>query len=527
MVFAEINLSHTYWQSLEINQEDIEFLYSFLLEKETPCPSSKLAEALIKQRIQIERKSLQKKQQENGEIYQPKMVYKIGEKVQFPAMNWISGKVVDLREGTNPEQPLLQVMTVEFEKGKTRQFAINLEDHILNLTADKPADDDLEDERGAIELFGDEITQKLDVMLDENKDLVRIGADWFAKSLLIEFNVGHLNLAEAILDMHSGGPLPVNTLLEQIEVDTDDPKELVEFSLNFALQEDPRFDEVGPSGEVQWFLNRLEPLFVRERPIELTFAPIDYDRSVLTEDMIRTEQRIDDELVEFAEPGSKKDPAKEVSVVLNYPHWRIGSIPLTPIIKSFFPTAIESPRVKFKLIDAKAQEISAWVVRPFRYVYGLRDWYEEQELMPGSIIKIRPGKNPGEVLIQPEKKRSNREWIRTLLIGADGGIVLAMLKQTITADYNERMAIAIPSTDVLDELWKKRANNPRQLKVEIINIMRELAKLNPQGHVHSVELYAGLNCIRRCPPGVLFSMLATNPEFTSVGDLYYRLSEQS
>jgi hypothetical protein len=129
-------------------------------------------------------------------------------------------------------------------------------------------------------------------------------------------------------------------------------------------------------------------------------------------------------------------------------------------------------------------------------------------------------------LIQPEKKRSNREWIRTLLIGADGGIVLAMLKQTITADYNERMAIAIPSTEVLDDLWKKRANNPRPLKDDAVNVMKELAKLNSQGHVHSIELYAGLNCIRRCPPGVLFSLLASNSEFTAVGDLYYRLNEQ-
>ncbi len=57
-----------------------------------------------------------------------------------------------------------------------------------------------------IESFGEEITAKLDVILDENKDLVRIGGNWFPKSLLIEFNVGHLNLAEAVLDMYGGGP---------------------------------------------------------------------------------------------------------------------------------------------------------------------------------------------------------------------------------------------------------------------------------------------------------------------------------
>ena len=524
MVFAEFKISESYWQSLEITPEDIEFLYTYLLEKETPLPSSRLAEALIQERIRSEKEQLQKKQQANGEIYLPKMVYPVGEKVQFPAMNWISGTVSNLRDGNNPEYPGLQVMTVAFEGGKTRQFAANLEEHVLNHVTLKTEDAESDDGPGIIDLFGKEITQKLEDKLDENKDLIRIGADWFAKSLLIEINIGHLNLAEAVLDMHGGGPLPVNALLEQIEVDTDDPDELVAFSLNYALNEDPRFDEVGPSGEVQWFLNRLEPKYVREKPIELTFNLVDYDRSELTEDMIKAEQRIDDEFVETQPLNGKKGPQKEVSVVLNYPHWRVGSIPLTVNTRPFFPTAIESPRVKFKLIDAKGQEVSAWVVRPFSYVYGMRDWYEEMELMPGSIIKIRSGKEPGEVLIQPEKKRSNREWIRTLLIGADGGVVFAMLKQTITADFNERMAIAVPSTDVLDELWQKRAKNPRPLKAVIINIMGELAKLNPQGHVHSIELYAGLNCVRRCPPGLLFNVLASNPEFTAVGDLYYRLT---
>ena len=54
--------------------------------------------------------------------------------------------------------------------------------------------------------------------------------------------------------------------------------------------------------------------------------------------------------------------------------------------------------------------------------------------------------------------------MKTLLIGADGGIVFAMLKQTISANFNERMAIAIPSTDILDDLWQNRLSNPRPSK---------------------------------------------------------------
>ena len=527
MAFVEIELSEAYWESLEINKKDIEFLYSYLLEKETPLSSKTLAEALIRERIRSEKERLEKKQQNNGDIYLPKMEFSVGEKVQFPAMNWTNGEVVEVREGNNPQQPELMVITVDLGNGQTKQFAANLEDHPLNQLTTPQEDSSHESDQHIIEGFRDVITEKLEEILDENKDLVRIGATWFPKSLLITFNVGHLNLAEAVLDMEEGGPLGADTLLEQIEIETDDPQELVKFSFNYALLEDPRFDEVGPSGEVQWFLNRLEPEYVRERPIELIFEPFDYDRTVLSEDMIKAEQRMDDELVKAITESHQKSASGEVKIVLNYPHWKTGSMPITSQTHSFFPTAIESPRVKFKLIDHHGDEISAWVVRPFSYVYGLRDWYQELELMPGSIINIQHGKQPGEVLIRPEKKRSNREWIRTLLIGADGGIVFAMLKQTITADFNERMAIAVPATEVLDALWQKRAKNPWPLKQDILNIMRELAKLNSQGQVHSIELYAALNCIRRCPPGIVFSTLASNPEFSAVGDLYYRLSDNS
>ncbi len=527
MVFVDINLDKSYWETLEISSTDIEFLYSFLLDKETPLTSHKLAAALIKERIKTESEYLKKKQQKNGDIYLPNLAFKPGDKVQFPALNWISGDVTESRTGINPELPDFEVITVALENGKSRQFAAKLEDHPLNFVSTQSDSDDGNIEESIIEEFGDEITHELEAKLEENQDLVRIGEEWFPKSLMIDFNVGHLNLAEAVLDMHEGGPLPADELLKQIDIETDDPKKLVGFSLNYALHEDKRFDEVGISGKVQWFLNRLEPEYVRERPLELTFTSDNFDRSLLTEDMLKSEQLIDDELVEFNPDYQRKVSPKDTSITLNYPHWRLGSLPLTAYSRQFFPTAIESPRVKFKIIDLKGNEISAWVVRPYNYIYGLREWYEELELMPGSILIIKPGKEPGEVIIHPEKKRSNREWIKTLLIGADGGVVFASLKQTITADYNERMAIMVPATDALDTLWKKRADNPRPIKNVVVDTMKELAKLNPQGHVHGAELYAALNCIKRCPPGLIYHTLASNPEFDAVGDLYFRLSSNS
>ena len=527
MAFVDIELSDSYWQSLEISQQDIEYLYTYLLEKEKPLPSMDLASALITERIRIEKKHLKEKQQKNGDIYLPEKTYAVGAKVQFPALNWVSGEVTEVREGSNPQLAGLQVLTVALENGESRQFAANLADHKLNQALSSDEDGSGTSPEDVIDAYGDEINAKLEAKLDENKDLVRIGGNWFPKSLLIEFNIGHLNLAEAVLDMYSGGPLPVEDLLEQIDVETDDPLELVKFSMNYALQEDPRFDEVGPRGIVKWFLNRLEPEHVREKPLQLNYTPVDYDRSVLDEDMLIAEQRLDDELTIPDPKYMRREKSNQVTVTLNYPHWRVGTLPLTAYTRPFFPTALETPRVKFTLIDEEGEEISAWVVRPHNYIYGLREWFEAKELIPGSIIHIKPGKGPGEVLIEAERKRTNREWIRTLLMGADGGIVFAMLKQNITANFNERMAIAVPTTEGLDELWKRRSTNQKPMKKVMMETMQELAKLNPQGQVHAVELYAAMNCIYRCPPGAVFSLLASSPEFAPVGDLYYRLSEQS
>src|SRR3989304_4340892 len=108
--------------------------------------------------------------------------------------------------------------------------------------------------------------------------------------------MGHLNVAEAILDRAGGGPSPTQTLLEQVGLSTDTNSKLVEFSLDLALQEDPRFDEVGPAGEVLWYLHRLEPEGVLQVPPHLRYQSLDYDRSLLSSEMLDLERALDDEL---------------------------------------------------------------------------------------------------------------------------------------------------------------------------------------------------------------------------------------
>jgi len=253
----------------------------------------------------------------------------------------------------------------------------------------------------------------------------------------------------------------------------------------------------------------------------LRYAPIDYDRSLLNSQMLALEAQLDDELSEIE--SAPDHNLKEVTIALIYPHLRSGTLPISGRVRPMFPTAYESPRVRFTLVDGrKKQRIPAWVVREHGYVYGLREWYEANELMPGSLVQIRRGARPGEVIIEARTYRATKDWVRTVIVGADGGMVFAMLKQSISAEFNDRMAFSIPSLEAVDQLWVQERKRPFEKLV--VDMIREMSKLTPQGHVHAQELYSGMNIVRRTPPGPLFALLASKPEFMHVGDLYFRLS---
>jgi hypothetical protein len=146
--------------------------------------------------------------------------------------------------------------------------------------------------------------------------------------------------------------------------------------------------------------------------------------------------------------------------------------------------------------------------------------------MPGSLVTVEKGKVPGEINISFTKSRQNKEWFKTVLVGSDHGFVYAMLKHPLNASFNERMAIAIPDTEALDEIWKQKIYAKEPLEKTIMRVIRELAKLNPQGQVHAQELYAAVNVIRRSPPGIILYHLIHNQQISHLGDLYFRISEK-
>jgi hypothetical protein len=524
-LFTSQTLSEDYWKTFSINQIDIEFINNYLFENETPLTVQELIPLLVNERNSREKQLVKSKQKELGRIYMPSDKYRVGDKLVFPKFDWKEGKVTMVRPGVNPNMDAFEVVEVEFESSLVRQFAASLPGHILNKTSEiMDAENDAK-VSDILESHGHAIEMKLADALTEEDGLVRIAGRWFPKALLVDISVGHLNLAEAVLDESEGKPLSAAEILKNIDLPGKINSNLLEFSLNYALQEDGRFDEIGPAGEVLWCLERLEPQSVRKIPVELGYSPIEYDRSLLTQEMLTLEIELDDELSEL-EPIAG-DPI-ETEISLSYPHWRAGTLPVSSRVNPFIPFAYESDRIRFTLVDEISnEEIPAWVVRKHRYVYGLKDFYEKYGLIPGSLITIRKSRKPGFVMIEAKTRRPKKEWVRTVLVGRDGGIVFAMLKQNITADYNERMVVAVPDTNALDAAREQFGKNNKTFESGVSIIMRDLTKLNLQGHIHAQELYAAYNVVKRCPPAPLFSLLSTKGLFSHVGDLHFRLENDN
>lgn len=518
-----LTLTDDYWQNLQPTKNDVEVLHAHLFETETPLTSKDLVAVLVEKRIEAERVAFTARKQAKGKTYKPREHYQPGDSLVFPALGWQNGKVTAVRPGYNPDLGDFAVLTVEIGS-EERYFAAGLEHHRLNEQEQIVQEEgELLQVEFVLKKYGAMLEERLEQSLRADGSLVLIAGRWFPRALLLDINAGQLNLAEAVLDVAGGEPLPTSALMKDIELPQGINPSLAEFSLNYALQEDPRFDEVGAAGQVLWCLERLEPEGVRQPPLFLRYTSIPYDPQALTNEMRALEAELDDELSQVDAPVPEAD-TKEVSVSLIYPHWRSGTLPLSRRMRSFFPTAYVSPRVRFTLVDAKSgQKMPGWVVRNHGYVYGLAEWYKKQDLMPGSLIRIRRSDKPGEVLLEAQTRRATRDWVRTAIVGADGGLVFAMLKQVVASEFNERMVVAVPDPVAVDNLWTQKNNQP--LEMVIVSLMRELSKLTPQGHVHAQELYSALNLLRRCPPAPMLAILATRPGFVHVGDLYFRLDD--
>ena len=524
-----------YWgEAFSIEESDLDYLYNLLLEEETPLSSREMALAIIERRVEREAQAAKRREQ-GTTVFLPKDTYAVGRQLVFPALEYASGMVAAVRPGNNPEYPDFDVVQIDFGEGRpTREFAARLPDHKLNSQEQSAGIGDVLAPEALYTEYGPVIAAKLEARLLANPELVRLSGRWFPRALLATINMGHMNLAEAVLDMAAGGPLPTDELLKEVGLPSNVNPRLQAFSLNYALQEDTRFDEVGPTGQVLWYLRRLEPPEVLYPPRRLENSAPTYDRSRLSTTLLALERELDDEFspapraapsngVETDSNGAG-ETAHEIQVTLTFPHRRVGTLPLSARLLPLFPTASVTPRVRFMFVDGETgQKFPGWVMRQGRYVFGLDEWYRAMEFPVGGYLKVRAGERAGEVIVRAPKHRPTREWVRTAAAGSDGRLSFTMQKQLIGVDYDELMMVAAGDLVTVDEVWLKSQSLPFPRLVA--DVFRELAKLNPQSAVHAKTLYAGVNVARRSPPGPIFAELLAHPYFVLVGDAYWRFDQ--
>ena len=510
--------------AFELRPADIEFLTHMLLEKETPVSTEDVTTAILHRRSG--EATMQMRQElRDASIYMPGASYVVGQDIVFPIFNYAQGRVVQTREGSNPDQGTFQVIRVDFEDGEPRDFASGVAEHVLNEYPDgKSGVDKTLVERMPEALVGElreHLNQHIESQLLASREFVRIAGYWFPRDLLFEVNEGHLNLAEAALDMASGGPMSTEEMLPELDFPTDINSKLQTFSLNYALQEDERFDEVGPDGRVLWFLRRLQPQEVLHPPLRLLYDPVAFSQDALTPELKILADEIDDE---FGDPVETSEPDTQIQIVLPFHHRWSGTLPLLPRIAHLFPTATLSPRLQVVLVDGHSGErVQGWVVRPERFIWGLRSWYEKYDVPSGAYLNVACGEKPGEVMVTFQIRDQINEWVRTTT-ATKNQMQFAMKKYPVSIEYADEMIIAVEDVTEIDELQINMNEKGVSFDRIVLDIFRSLAKLTPQGTVHARTLFQSVNILRRVPPAPILALLGTCPYYHHVGDAYWRLT---
>lgn len=525
--------SHHWARNFTVDDQDVDYLINLLLEREKPYSTEALALILIQRRLDQETAALHERYK-NSKPYNPAENFEVGQRLLFPAFEYASAVVRSIRPGNNSLYGNYEVIAVQFEdeatnvgEPKLREFAARLQvNHPLVSQDTSGSPMNVYDNISAEDVFSEapvQIVRTLENRLRATPALTNISGKWFPRDLLIEVNIGHLNLAEAVLDINGGGPLSTEAVIRDMGGLGTTSLELQTFSLNYAMKDDSRFDEVGPAGEVMWYLTRLEPQDVLTPPDTLRYSYIEYDESLLPPAMRELEIEINDEHSELQ--FEQDDPAAPVGIVLTYPHRRVGSLPLNSYTDQIFPTARRTPRVAFTLVDGQdGQEFPGWVVRKERFVHGLGPIYRKYQLPIGTYIKLHKGDSPGKVVVDFTAYRPRSEWVR-LLIPKGDGLTFENVKRSIGADYDDLMILGIDDIQAVDELVKQIQNSKRTIAAILRMVIPALGRLTPQGTAHAKTIYSAVNVLRRCPPGPIFATLSANPDFENVGGHYWRLAE--
>jgi hypothetical protein len=514
-----------YWQNFILTSADSDFLHNLILDAERPLSNRELALALVGERCRREEAQL-RAELGRGVMYQPKKHFQVGDKIIFPAFDFRLGEVIAVQPGQNPEHGQFEIITVDFGPDRRqRNFAAGLAaPHKLNVDMpDLLQAADLASPEKLLATVTSGVPAALAAALADQPAFARFEDRWLLRDLLAEVHVGHLNIAEALIEMR-GAAVDTAALLAELDLPTDIKRDVLAFSLQSALAADARFDQVGPGETRRWFLRRLEPAEALEVPMPLRCTPIPFSREALPVELRQLEWELDDEWTDEvrAEPTGPRSKIHSTTLLLTFPHLISGTLPLNKHSRPFFPRGY-GQRTAVMFIDGRwGQRFTGWVVHAGRYVAGLRPWFEQHKLPAGALITLERRNDSGEIVVDYRPKRMRREWMRRGLTTDGSELKIELRKQEVSCEYDEQIIIGADKPEDLLALRVLPAYAEAPLADLVYRIFVDLAGLS--GTVHAKTVYSAINLVRRCPPGPIFAVLATDLRYQSAGDCNYRLA---
>jgi hypothetical protein len=255
-------------------------------------------------------------------------------------------------------------------------------------------------------------------------------------------------------------------------------------------------------------------------PPQLRSPDLPFDLDRFDSELRRLVGEIDDETTDPVLIRPPISDAETVVVTLNYPHRRAGTLPITPKTVPFFPEA-DGHHVRITFVDKRSgKKMPGWVVSKSKYVFGLDQWYAQNQLPVGAYVSLYRDDDPLTVMVDYQPVRLKREWIRVVVLQGSQ-LDFQFLKQPITCEYDDLMIVGVHDQAAIDALWSDADEQQKPLFTLLRNIFPKLAKLNPQGAVHAKTLYSAVNVIRRCPPSPVFHELSTRACFVPMGHCYW------
>ncbi|MFH1085345.1 MAG: hypothetical protein V1772_06255, partial [Chloroflexota bacterium] len=486
-----------FWrEGYEVSPDDLGLVQDMILESAHPQPLATLATAIIQHRYQRERELLAA-QSGRGQVYRPMDEYRVGQELVFSNMDFRPGRVVGLRPGHNPKYGGFAVIRVAFEDGSEREFAAGLQGELaLNRPVESllvgPAAD--LDEAMVARLYQPQVMAKLEAVLERDPDLVRFGDAWFLNALLPEVQLGHLNLAEAVIDQ-ANRPLTVDEIITDVGLDLGTSQAAQVFALSRALREDGRFDEVATASGAAWFLRALEPAILFERPALLRTAFRAQGGEQIGITMLDLMDEVGDELDDVE--GSLARPVSEVRCEVSFPHLYAGTLPVTAQLRRLLP-AIATGHYPITVVDdAPNKRYRVWVAPEWGYMAGLSEWFASVNMVVGGQVTIAPTGEPLTFRLVTTLVRSRRsDWVRSVNV-VDGQVVMQMLRASLALRTDRNMQVDVPNMQAVAEAMQRTSASSGSLSPLLRRAFQEIAKLSSRGEVHVKTLHALINMHRR------------------------------